>query len=346
MCLYTMGPSRLPRSGVRWTRRDTRRDALERLQADGMVRQVRPVVRFPGEHGGWDGLAAVYVLEPEYWRELAATDTRTPRRRGTAENVPDTLAAWLARGTGLRASLPRALELLLRPERLALEGTPEEIYRKALHAWRILAPYGPGELRLHWRISPRCGWLYSRRPCLQILPGPARLYALEGVDGMGLAEPDYSGCQLNILRRRQGHEPVDSPYEDIGRALRLHGLPELNRETLKAMVTPMLHGRKRQAFRWRFRNLGMEIAGRIYDTLAEVLESPGTQALMQEQGRMMLEALTAMQAAGIPSGLPVFDSITTPWPDVVEKAMRDAGEGRGGDIPVKTKTADNLRAAK
>lgn len=342
-CLYYAGPCRLPASGLHWSHH-TRRRVLENLQAEGLLIELKPSAGYTRANGKPLSLGAVFMLSPEYWRKVAESDTRTLRKRSRSENIPAPLSAWLRAGTGLRANLPGLLDVLLRPsEYTALEGFPAypfRVYTKALRAWRTLAPYGTGELRPHWRVSPRCGWLYSRRPYLQGVPAEARLWALESVDGAEVFEADYTACQPNLLRLELAHGLEGDPYESIRRDVYARTGESLERATVKAIALPLLHGMTAEGFAWEFPYLPK--AAQIYRALDEsgyrrTLEQGAE--LMREQGRIMRRVLEGMMRAGYPCGLPVFDSIVTPFPQIVGELMQGASE-----IPVELKGRGQRRA--
>lgn len=332
---------------MRWSPSTWRR-VIDRKLESGQWVELKPPHRFRNTDGKPDGLAGVYMLSPDYWREIARRDDRSSNKRPKYENLPSEIGVWLARGTGLRANLPRALNLLLSPEEYtSLEGvpeTPERVYEKALRAWRILSPGGAGELRPDWRVSLACLWLYSRRPYLQGLPQQTRLYALETLEGEQVYEADYAGCQVNIIRGREGEAPVMDPYTRLEQALRLEGC-ELGRATIKGLLLPVLHGRERHVFTWRAR--GIPNAGVVYDTIRKALEIPESLELMQIQGRIMLRVLEAFRRVNLPPGFPVFDSLVTPYPEKAREIMeRESGQEIGSSpIPVRVVGGGQLRAS-
>jgi len=335
------------------------RSIREAKQEAGHWREELPAVRLRTPDGSPGGLAAVYALTPAYLAEILAAELERGRFAGPARlanrqrvkpsrtapimtGIPAELARILATGTGLQVRFLELANILTQPnEYRGLPGseglTEAEVWSKALQGWRILAPGLPGaELRPSWMLCPECGWLYTRRPCLQQLPELVRLAGLESLDGQELAEVDFSGAQLNISRGLHGDSPLHDPYRPIMEHLERQGI-DIDRDTVKSMVLPMLHGQHAghylHALRMGKATEPLATWRALHRAFREYAEVQGL-ALMQVQGRIMARALELHGETTERAGLPVFDSILTPSPDLVEQAMQEASrEALGESIP-------------
>ena len=219
--------------------------------------------------------------------------------------------------------------MLLNPE--AFQGLPGsekltrlEIWSKALRGWRILSPSLPGaELRPAWSFYHECNWLYSREPCLQQLPELVRLAALESMNGEELAEVDFAGCQLNIAMTEAGEEPQMDPYSLVRAQLRERYGMEIDRATVKSMMLPILHGRNQGQYLYLLRCGKVTEPLELFQALRDLVQVQGL-PLMQKQGQIMARALELLGQSMERPGLPVFDSILTPAPDLVQELMKQA----------------------
>jgi len=345
--LYASLTGRIPRESMRilggaWYKL---RDA--RLESGQWI-EVKPAAWFPaeGKEGGKrDGLAAIYMLSPAYRREIMESGQQSghfagqghlkARRKLKPDHMP--AASWsipcnlreaMKRGTGLKARIDIVLAMLEKPTGfLEYPKAPAgalALFMRAARGWRILAPLYPGEeLRPSWHLHDECRWLYARKPAIQQLPGVVRLNALEGLNGEPLSELDFNGCQLNIALQAKGEEYRIDPYRIVLNHLRLNSW-NLDRDEVKALTIPMLHGRSRHDYLWLYRTGEVLYPVHVYDLINEVLPELRGLPLMIPQGGIMLAALVTLVEVGKAPGLPLFDSILTPYPELAEPAMKEA----------------------
>jgi len=358
--LYAYILGRVPRASLRALNWNTWQRIRELKLEAGHWQEIAPPARFPGPGGKPDGLAAVYALSPEYLREialeasergnylsLAALRNRKKLKPPPPEILEAGLPPALGKGTGLIVRFPVLVMMLCNPGAFrglpgALEASELEIWEKALRAWRILSRALPGaELMPGWSLSKETGWIYSRRPQLQALPKLARLEALESIDGAELGEADYGSCQPNIARAKGGKLPRVDAYAEIVETLKARGL-EIDRETAKALTLPILHGRNLGQYLHLYREGKVSASPAVFEALRQCFTAHGF-PLMQAQGRIMYGALERLGEKTERTGLPVFDSILTPEPDLAAAMMTEASlEELGTALPVTVSRAGQL----
>jgi len=358
--LYGSIVGRIPRASLRGLNWNTWQRIREAKLEAGHWQEIAPPARFPGPGGKPDGLAAVYALSPEYLPELAleasergnyASLAALRNRKKLKPLPPEILEAGLppalGKGTGLLVRFPVLVMMLCTPG--AFRGLPGaekaselEIWAKALRSWRILSRTLPGaELIPGWSLSPKVGWIYSRKPQLQALPKLARLEALESIDGAQLGEADYGACQPNIARVTGGEPPRGDVYAVIVEVLRERGL-EIEKETAKALTLPILHGRNLGQYLHLYREGKVSAPPAVFEALKQFFTAQGL-PLMQAQGRIMNGALELLGEKTERTGLPVFDSILTPEPDLAAAMMTEASLTElGTALPVTVSRAGQL----
>ena len=303
------------------------REKLER----GEWHELRPLSIYRGNDGLPRTLPRVLALSPRYALELIGQDTgerfddwldyvngrRLPPRKPVVTGMTADLVPYLEAGTGLIPDHATALRLLHDGEKAV--------------GWRrlSLAPPG-GAFRPSW-CGKDCGRFYAFRPALQGLPKAYRRAALFPAGaGEGFAELDFRSCHPNIARILAGLAPLPDAYTGF---MEDFGFP---RELVKLMVLPILHGRSRQEHIHRF---GNRAAG-LYDAILEALHAPGNR-LFELESDILRGVLRRMRDAGIPSGLPVHDSILTTEPGTVAGFMEaESARVLGGEpLPVKVTPA-------
>jgi len=357
--LYASILGRIPSRGLRVNNRIWKRIREAKLEA-GHWQEIAPPARFPGPGGKPDGLAPVYVLSPRYLQQIAleasergkyasleALGQRKKLKPPPAASVEPGLPPALSKGTGLTVRFPVLVSGLCNPGQFrglagAETASELEIWKLFLRGWRILARAFPGaELTPAWSLSLETGWIYSRRPQLQGLPKLLRLEALESIDGADLGEADYSACQPNISRVQGGRLPGPDPYREFLEALGEQGM-EVDRETVKAQALPILHGRNLAQYLHLYRGGKVTEPPEVFQALRELIEARGL-PLMQSQGRIMYGALEHLGQWRERAGLPVFDSILTPEPDLAAEAMAEASLAElGTALPVKVSRAGQI----
>ena len=342
--LYASICGKIPRRIARSLGRSWYRIREAKLQTGEWI-ELKDCIRFQ-QDGKQAGEARVYMLSPSYRAEIVKSAEQYGHFRGygtlnkrmklkprgeavVSGSLPRKLKAALANGTGLKARLELIHEMMNTPAAFLdlpeAPDTAEELFTKAAQAWRLLAPQLAGEeLMPAWNVYP-CKWIYSSKPCIQQLPGFIRLNALEGLNGQPLTEVDYSGCQLNIALHEGGETFRSDPYEIPLNHLRQYKqYADIDRATVKELTLPMLHGRTRSNYQWLFWEGKVSFPVEVYDRINEVLPELRGHPLMKLQGEVMEYALVLLIEDGTPPGLPVFDSIVSPFPDRVERAMNEA----------------------
>jgi len=290
--------------------------------------EVRTFSRYRAPDGSPRTSPRVLALTREYALELIRGDTgeryadfsqyvlgrALPPRIPRATGLPADIAAYLEAGTGLLPDHETALRVLY-------SGA-------SLKGWRVLSLEPPGrELRTEWRGKP-CGRFYSAGPNLQGLPQAYRLAALSPAGaGEGFAELDFRCCHPNIARALSGLPPEPDLYTELAE---LFGY---TREHVKDMVTAIMHGRTRAQHVFQY---GPEAVA-FYDAIRGSLKTTGGRdKLFLLEGEILRGVLRRMQAAGIPSGLPVHDSLVTTEPGAVAGFMEAESERvLGVPLPVR-----------
>lgn len=299
--------------------------------------EVKPLSRYRGRDGSLRTLPRILELTREYALELIRGDTgeryadfaeyvnaralppRVPRTTG----IPSDLAAYLEAGTGLFPEHETALRVLY-------SGA-------SLKGWRLLALEPPGrELRPSWNAS-EYGRFYACRPPLQLLPPPYRHAALLPFGaGEGFAELDFRCCHPNIARALAGLPPEPDLYAELAE------LAECSREHVKAMVLPILYGRTRAEHVFRY---GRIFAG-FYDAIRSIQGTVSEGELQRLESDILRGVLRRMKTAGLPSGLPVHDSILTTEPGRVYGFMLEESERvLGVPLPVRITPAGPVSLA-
>lgn len=316
------------------------------IEADYWTEE-RPAIRYRGKDGKPDGRAAILAITPAFLEYIAHLETADGRRyagpgRAAAripvqppacspigEGIPEEIASILARGTGLKARFPALVEMLLSPDLFhGLPGTEElstaEIWRKALKAWRRLAAHPPcSELMPDWGYDDR-GWITSRRPCLYTLPQVARLAGLESMSGDDLAEVDFSGCQLNIALIRRGEPARPDPHTWLMNRMHDRGWTTLTRQGTKDHDNPILHGRHMGHYLHLLRDGKVTDPPELFRDMKNIIGRTVGRELARTQGEIMTRAIELLGGWTDRVGLPVFDSILTPEPDLAAEAMATA----------------------
>lgn len=311
-------PRKLPRRVARPVLPEHRfRSIRAEKVARGEWFELKPVYRYTKASGERRTLPGILALTPRYALELINQDNgerftsfsdytagrRIPPRVRTIENIPPDIAAYLEAGTGLVPDHAAAL-------RVFYAGGE-------LYGWRLLVQEPPGrELRPSWS-GKDCGRFYTSQPALQLLPKAYRLAALSPViGGEGFAELDFKCCQPNIAAILAGIAPGPDLYAELA------AIAGREREDVKQMVLPILHGRTRAHHVYLH---GPRFAG-IYDTILRTLHAPGDE-LHRLESEILRGVLRRMAAAGMPRpGLPVHDSVLTTEPRAVAVFMREESE--------------------
>lgn len=341
--MYSAGLAHIPRRACLCHPRSLEAVKRAKLEARQWTR-IHGAVRIPRGGGRYDNIPEAWTLTPEYAREIAAEEpegrfrfgSATPQRfhhpprREPPGNLPPELAEYLHRGTGLRPLHLPGLDLV--------QSSPDlETYRKRLQGWRILALCAPGlEIRPTWRGSGKCGRINARDPALQCLPGVMRLRALEA-PGRRLREVDFRACHYQLRRILAGWDPLPDPWNHL--AGYLHGAGfHVPPEAVKAMAHPVFSGQGRASFIRQYADLVIDPGG-LFDTLREVFPRElriSANEIMRLEALIMADILTGMNRAGIPAGLPLHDSILTPYPEEVRAIMEASSLDITGHIlPVK-----------
>jgi len=342
--LYFSVVGRIPRSTVYSLGRAWYTIRDKKLQSGEWI-EVKPYIRFK-KHGELSGEATVYMLNPRYRTDIVRSAEEYGHYAGYGRlkarcrvkpkdkaevygSISQKLKTALQNGTGLKPRLELISHIMTDPEAfINLPGSPQNprlLYERAVTAWRKLAPQIPGEeLIPNWNLRP-CKWLYSSKPSIQHLPAEIRLNALEGTEGESLTEWDYSGVQLNISQYEGGESFYEDPYQiPLNHLRQYEQFKDIDRETVKSLTIPILHGRTRAQYQWLFQKGHISYPVQVYDRISEVLYALRGIPLMKIQGEIMLRALELLTEDGTPPGLPVFDSILSPFPERVESAMNRA----------------------
>ncbi len=300
--------------------------------------EVKPPERILSAEGRFYTLPRVLALGAPYALEVIAQDggerfgglrellqgkPMKPHPGGRCEpGVYAELAPYLETGTGLSWNHAEALRLL------HAGAHP--------YGWRMFALHPPGKpLCPSWRVR-RCGRLCSFHPAAQGMPKPYRRQALQDAGGGELWEVDFKACHPNIALIARGIAPREDPYAEYGSMLRL------GRDLVKRMLLPILYGRSREyhvlVHAVRHNSLTVRDAELFYD-LVKPLTPDDMDRLLELEAGIMRRVLRRMKAAGMPPGLPVFDSVITPHPGEVERFMLEESEAvLNFSLPVRVST--------
>ena len=368
--LYASVIGRIPSKTMKSLSRARKGLIDKKIQAGHWI-ELRDFVRFYDCFGNPDGEARIYCLSPSYRLEIVRSGIQhghyscishlrhcikakpSPPPVVTGTGLPNTLKNALIQGTGLTPNLVKLSLIISNPsDYLSLPGAPDKahlVFAKAVKDWRILSPLLPNEeMRPNWSLVKECMWIYSSKPCIQQLSAMSRLNVLQGVDGKPLSEVDYIGCQMNIARYMEGEALYDDPYKPVLNFVLHHskGTPweKITRQTIKELTLPMLHGRTRENYIYLWFQKEVAYPVELYDLILEVLPDLRGHPLMRYQGDIMIKALEILTADGTPPGLPVFDSILSPFPEKVETAMKEASMLiLGSEEPLPTSIKDSLQ---
>jgi len=299
-------------------------------------------------------LSDIYMLSPEYMKEIARQDmqrarlsritaSRPPMQRKPRppENMDRNTALWLSEG-GINWKPLKLLSMLEDPTDYF---PPEEIRTgwQSLHrGWRILAGSTASRpLCPQWEVKGR-GWLYASDPNLQGLPHIVRGNVLT-VDRLPLDELDITACQLNIANHYGGGGIMPDPLDVLLRDLKGKGIVML-REELKASLYPFFHRRKRkrsgflQRAQW---DIGLtEEQAVTFWTALQPLKTESGRRLMEVQGQILQKALDILAGIEARPVLPLFDAIATAELEKARYAIEEASRLILGEpLPLKIKTA-------
>jgi hypothetical protein len=244
MFLFTYLIGRIPRDAHRdlmgW---DTWKKLVQQKLEHGEWELVAEGIRYYDEETGREsGKAAVYAITPGYlikcmksdlakgrYNSIAALGSRkrvypSKRKLEYSQYIPEDVRQSLRIGTGLRANSNILLHMILEPGSFKSDNySAIEVWEKAQHGWKTLSAYLHEPLITSWNMGKN-GWLYTRKPALQQLSKMVRMIGLEGSNGEGVGEIDFSGCQLNIAKAINGKAPLEDPYWEIQWEASNHGL--------------------------------------------------------------------------------------------------------------------------
>jgi hypothetical protein len=236
---------------------------------------------------------------------------REIRRQSIVQSAPDSgvaipphVAARLEEGTGLTFNLTHALPIL--------NGLVEEKRARVLQAGQAALDWLGSSQPIHtsWIQKPT-GRLYASRPAIVNLPSLLRP-ALRSLNGGILCEVDFQNFEPRIL-----HAEADIPAPPGDYAEFVGNQIGLQREDVKAVLNPALHGRTRGnlvgAEEWEKlenRIKVEEFLKRNFPTVWEMIEiMRNDQSLLQRRGAQVFFSAyeTALRSEDVSAGIPLHD---------------------------------------
>lgn len=337
--MYYHGAGILRKAGTRFNGRLLAEIKTAQCNAGHWQRVEEARILFDPYNGDGYSTGEVWTLTPEYWREIAGAE-RTERRyqfnaRTAAryysrkppksEGIPDPLAGYLQEGTGLFPYLLPAIELLYGAQ-------DARTFKRNHEGYRVLVQCPPlEEIRAErWSISAKCARLSVQVNPLQRIPGAMRLRCIVGPDNAPVYQPDFTACTFNLLRSLQELPPVETPWQGIAEELHRKGYT-ISAAIVKKIANPIMAGAGYRRFLELVEGAGVTNTRELYGELVNLLpENPEPNAIMSIEAEIMSLTLEYMRRDGIPSGLPIYDAILTPYPERVEEAMKRASQAVTG----------------